>query len=68
MLYVYTQVRNAEMNLQMEAKLANPVNIHRIIIKFFILMDRNDLHTISVQKVNFCFYRAMRQPSQRHPV
>lgn len=51
MLYIYSRGRNAEMSVQMVAKLAEPVNSHRIIIKFYIFRDRNNLLTISVQKL-----------------
>lgn len=36
----------------MDAKLAKPVDIHKVIIKFYNFLDRNDLLIISVQRVN----------------
>ena len=63
MLHIYIQVKNAEMNLQTDANLAK--HIHRVIIKIYTFTDRNDLLTISRQRVNFYFYRVVRESSHR---
>lgn len=48
MLYIYSQVRNDEMDSQGDAKLTKSVSINRVIIKFYIFMDRDDLFTVHV--------------------